>query len=62
MLTDCLASLNLVNVLKGKLWNAESEFDEGKDKAQFRDYDAACDRVKDFYREQHGQENRTFSE
>ncbi|KAF4583590.1 hypothetical protein EYR38_002345 [Pleurotus pulmonarius] len=43
-----------VNALRGKLWNEQSEFDEGKDKAQFRDYDAACDRVKNFYKEQHG--------
>ena len=43
-----------VNVLKGNLWNSESEFDQEKDKTQFRDYDAACDRVKNFYREQHG--------
>lgn len=42
-----------VNVLKGK-WNEESRFDQEKDKTQFRDYDAACDRVKNFYKEQHG--------
>lgn len=44
----------VVNVLKGKLWDAKSEFDEAKDKSQFRDYDSACDRVKAFYKEQHG--------
>jgi len=43
-----------VNVIRGKLWNDKSEFDEGLDKTQFRAYDAACDRVKAFYREQHG--------
>lgn len=42
-----------VNVLKGKLWNEKSEFDEEKDKDGFRDYESACDRVKDFYRMQH---------
>lgn len=36
------------------MWNEKSEFDETKDKTQFRDYDAACDRVKNFYKEQHG--------
>ncbi|KAL0576103.1 hypothetical protein V5O48_005877 [Marasmius crinis-equi] len=47
-------AIDEVNVLKGTLWNEESEFDKEKDKAQFRDYDSACDRVKNFYREQHG--------
>src|ERR1700722_5629189 len=44
----------LVNVLKGKLWDDRSEFDKGKDKTQFRQYQDACDRVKSFYKEQHG--------
>jgi inositol oxygenase len=42
-----------VNVLKGKLWNDKSKFDDSKDKSTFRDYKSACDRVKNFYREQH---------
>ena len=37
-----------------KLWDDESEFDANKDKAQFRQYEDACDRVKNFYKEQHG--------
>jgi len=41
-------------VIRGKSWNDESEFDENLDKSQFRDYEAACDRVKAFYKEQHG--------
>ena len=48
------SSFPAVNVLKGKMWDDQSEFDQAKDKSQFRDYDAACDRVKAFYREQHG--------
>jgi hypothetical protein len=36
------------------MWDDKSEFDEAKDKSRFRDYDAACDRVKAFYKEQHG--------
>jgi hypothetical protein len=43
-----------VNVQMLKLWDDESEFDAGKDKARFRQYDDACDRVKNFYKEQHG--------
>lgn len=54
-----------VNVLKGKnsntsahtqptSWDDDSVFDKGKAKDDFRQYDEACDRVKAFYREQHG--------
>lgn len=55
-----------VNVLKAKFnngaahtkattsWDDESVFDKGKEKRVFRQYDDACDRVKEFYREQHG--------
>lgn len=43
-----------VNVLKGKMWNEQSEFDASKDKTHFRQYETACDRVRAFYHEQHG--------
>ena len=43
-----------VNVQTLKLWDDESEFDAEKDKARFRQYEDACDRVKNFYKEQHG--------
>lgn len=36
------------------MWNDKPDFDEGKDKSKFRDYESACDRVKAFYKEQHG--------
>ena len=44
-----------VNVIKGKLWDEESEFVGTKDKDSFRQYDNACERVKAFYKEQHGE-------
>jgi hypothetical protein len=44
----------IVNILMSEMLNKKSEFDKNKDKSQFRDYDAACDRVKCFYEEQHG--------
>ena len=59
-------SINPVNVIKGQNvassskpstaaeWNSESQFDSEKDKSQFRRYEEACDRVKAFYKEQHG--------
>jgi inositol oxygenase len=44
-----------VNVLKGKAqWQEGSKFDSEKNKAEFRQYEEACDRVKNFYKEQHG--------
>lgn len=50
--------LRLVNKIKGsagRAWDEASEFDSQKDKQQFRQYEAACDRVKNFYKEQHGE-------
>jgi inositol oxygenase len=46
--------LSAVNVLKAKIWDSQSEFDSTKDKTAFRQYETACDRVKNFYKEQHG--------
>jgi hypothetical protein len=44
-----------VNQLKGKpAWDESSKFDTEKDKTKFRQYEDACDRVKNFYKEQHG--------
>ena len=42
------------NTQEGEDWKSEATFDATKDKAQFRQYEDACDRVKSFYREQHG--------
>ena len=43
-----------MNALKGRKWDEEADFDKDKDKSKFRNYNAACDRVKVFYKEQHG--------
>ena len=47
---------HVVNKIKGqaKKWDDKSQFDTEKDKTNFRKYEEACDRVKNFYREQHG--------
>ena len=42
---------------KAKVWDDASTFDAEKDKTQFRQYESACDRVKNFYKEQHGKSN-----
>lgn len=34
-------------------WDTAAQFDTEKDKAAFRDYEAACDRVKAFYKVTH---------
>jgi hypothetical protein len=44
-----------VNKLKtARAWDEASNFDSDTDKTKFRQYEEACDRVKSFYKEQHG--------
>lgn len=48
-----------MNQLKGRTvddesWQENSQFDADTDKAGFRQYEDACNRVKSFYKEQHG--------
>ncbi|KAF2808885.1 DUF706-domain-containing protein [Mytilinidion resinicola] len=38
-----------------------SQFDAEKDKTQFRQYEEACDRVKNFYREQHEKQTVAYN-
>src|ERR1700753_1967849 len=38
-----------------------SQFDAEKDKTQFRPYEKACDRVKNFYREQHEKQTVAYN-
>lgn len=46
-------AVDAVNALKQRLWDDKSEFDTDKDKSLFRQYEDACEHVKNFYREQH---------
>lgn len=39
----------------------QSQFDAEKDKTQFRQYEDACDRVKNFYREQHEKQTVAYN-
>ncbi len=39
----------------------KSKFDTEKDKTQFRQYEEACDRVKNFYREQHEKQTVAYN-
>ncbi|KAJ8129806.1 hypothetical protein O1611_g3824 [Lasiodiplodia mahajangana] len=59
-------SIDKVNVLKDQLkqqseWDSKSKFDAEKDKAQFRQYEDACDRVKSFYKEQHTKQTVAYN-
>ncbi|KAJ7698250.1 DUF706-domain-containing protein [Mycena rosella] len=58
---DDFDAVDEVNILKGKGWTEESAFDAEKDKTQFRQYEAACDRVKNFYKEQHEKQTVEFN-
>lgn len=47
-----------VNVIK---YDEKSKFDSEKDKQTFRQYETACDRVKNFYREQHEKQTVAYN-
>ena len=48
--------VTIVNKLKSAVqWDTKANFDAEKDKTQFRRYEEACARVKNFYKEQHGE-------
>ena len=57
--------IDAVNVLKASIkergLHDPSEFDQGKDKSQFRQYEDACDRVKGFYLEQHEKQTVAYN-
>lgn len=47
-----------VNVIK---YDSKSKFDSSKDKTTFRQYEDACDRVRNFYREQHEKQTVAYN-
>ncbi|KAI1372584.1 DUF706-domain-containing protein [Hypoxylon crocopeplum] len=54
--------IDIVNVLKDQAkYDDSSKFDSTKDKTQFRQYEEACDRVKNFYREQHAKQTVAYN-
>ncbi|KAL1986824.1 hypothetical protein VTN96DRAFT_5477 [Rasamsonia emersonii] len=68
-LEDISEKIDTVNVLKANMQKEqkerglydETEFDKNKDKSQFRQYEEACDRVKNFYKEQHTKQTVAFN-
>jgi inositol oxygenase len=55
--------IDAVNVFKGAEASKleASKFDADKDKSKFRQYEDACDRVKNFYREQHEKQTVAYN-
>ncbi|RMD42839.1 hypothetical protein DV735_g2280, partial [Chaetothyriales sp. CBS 134920] len=51
----------IIRAQAGSEMYEESKFDADKDKAQFRQYEEACDRVKNFYREQHTKQTLAYN-
>lgn len=76
-LEDLSDAIDDVNVLKDTLKKQQAaekkqeeeekglyeqpEFDQDKDKTQFRQYEDACDRVKNFYKEQHTKQTVAYN-
>ncbi|KAJ6565815.1 DUF706-domain-containing protein [Mycena vulgaris] len=59
--SDAVDEVNILKGKEGKIWDETSAFDAEKDKTQFRQYEAACDRVKNFYKEQHEKQTMEFN-
>lgn len=65
-LEDISEKIDAVNVLKANMQKErglydETIFDKDKDKSQFRQYEEACDRVKNFYKEQHTKQTVAYN-
>lgn len=65
-LEDLSDNIDAVNLLKAEVRRErdvleKSRFDAEKDKSKFRQYEDACDRVKDFYREQHEKQTVAYN-
>lgn len=61
--SDAIDTVNVLqdNLKKEKGLYEASEFDKSKDKTQFRQYTDACDRVKNFYKEQHTKQTVAYN-
>jgi inositol oxygenase len=59
---DILADQAVKQNSQQEEWDDEaSKFDAEKDKSQFRQYENACDRVKNFYKEQHTKQTVAYN-
>ncbi|KAK4097566.1 DUF706-domain-containing protein [Parathielavia hyrcaniae] len=59
-ISDAVDTVNIFKAMASstttEAFDSQSHFDAAKDKAAFRQYDEACDRVKGFYAEQHAKQ------
>ncbi|RYO78489.1 hypothetical protein DL766_002436 [Monosporascus sp. MC13-8B] len=60
-LEDTSDKIDAVNFLKDQNKFERSQFDAEKDKTKFRQYEDACDRVKNFYLEQHTKQTVAYN-
>ncbi|RYP35430.1 hypothetical protein DL767_003837 [Monosporascus sp. MG133] len=60
-LEDTSDKIDAVNVLKDQKKFDRSQFDAEKHKTKFRQYEDACDRVKNFYLEQHTKQTVAYN-
>jgi inositol oxygenase len=58
---DDIETINQFAVAAKETFSDTSKFDADKDKTQFRQYEEACDRVKNFYREQHEKQTVAYN-
>ncbi|KLJ12632.1 hypothetical protein EMPG_12348 [Blastomyces silverae] len=58
---DAVNALNASLIKKEKGLYDESEFDKEKDKSRFRQYELACEKVKQFYLEQHEKQTVAYN-
>lgn len=59
--SDAVDEVNVLKLKQKQAWDEKSKFDTEKDKATFRNYEEACDRVKNFYKEQHEKQTVDFN-
>ncbi|CAK9786792.1 myo-inositol oxygenase [Cutaneotrichosporon oleaginosum] len=60
-ISDEVDEVNILKLKEKEAFTSESKFDAEKDKATFRQYEDACDRVKNFYAEQHAKQTLAYN-
>ncbi|TXT08772.1 hypothetical protein VHUM_02900 [Vanrija humicola] len=61
VVSDDVDAVNVIKLQAAAAFDAESKFDAEKDKTAFRQYEDACDRVKNFYAEQHRKQTLEYN-
>ncbi|BEI83069.1 hypothetical protein CcaverHIS002_0309370 [Cutaneotrichosporon cavernicola] len=61
VISDEIDEVNILKLKERDAFTSESKFDSEKDKTTFRQYEDACDRVKNFYAEQHAKQTLEYN-